>query len=230
MEVCYIDISCINYEDYIDFLLSFVDENKKKKALRFIRKEDRIRTLIADIMVRSYVCEKYNYKNKDIIYGYNEFKKPYLINKDNINFNVSHSGKYVVAAFDNEAIGVDVEKINKDTEYKVLAKNFYTKNEYLRIENLNEEKSIIEFFKLWTFKESYIKFEGKGLSIPLNSFEIEKNNENNTYYLKDNEKNIYFNNFNIDEEYELSCCSRKKDAILKEITFNDLIYSMKKYL
>lgn len=227
MEIYCIDISKINYEYYIDFLFNFVDENKKRKALRYVHKEDRIRTLIADVMVRSYLCKKYNYKNDVICYKYNEFNKPYLNNKENINFNVSHSGKYVVAAFDDEEVGVDVEKINRDMEYMKIAESFFTEGEVKRIKNLNEEERAEEFFNLWTLKESYVKFKGRGLSISLNFFDIVKDKDN-VYYLE-NEKDIYFNTFNIDEEYKLSCCSLKKEVLLKKISFDELINLMKKY-
>ena len=72
----------------------------------------------------------------------NENGKPYC---DDVFFNVSHSGKYVVLATANSEIGIDIEKI-RDTEKIHSAKGFTSKE---------------EFFEMWTKKESIIKYLGK---------------------------------------------------------------------
>ncbi len=44
--------------------------------------------------------------------------------------------------------------------------------EYETLLNQPDEMRLKYFYMIWTLKESYIKAEGKGLSIPLNSFSI----------------------------------------------------------
>ena len=68
--------------------------------------------------------------------------KPYC---DDVFFNISHSGKYVVLATADSEIGIDIEKI-RDTEKRLFAEDFASKE---------------EFFEMWTKKESIIKYLGK---------------------------------------------------------------------
>ena len=51
-----------------------------------------------------------------------EFGKPY-ISGDNIHYNISHSGDYVVCAVSNHEIGVDIQKVTGD--HMKLAKRFF---------------------------------------------------------------------------------------------------------
>ena len=48
----FINVKDIDFEENKEFLLSLVDEKKREKALRFKRNEDRVITLIGDILVR----------------------------------------------------------------------------------------------------------------------------------------------------------------------------------
>ncbi len=88
-----------------------------------------------------------------------------------IEFSLSHSGNYAVCAISDgkeEEIGADIErhkKIERD-----IAGHFFCEGENRRI------KTDEDFYSIWTLKESFIKAVGKGLAIPLNSFEVFEEN------------------------------------------------------
>ena len=161
-----------NIERYdFDRLLGYVSEKKKERIRRFHRFEDAQRTLLGDILTRYAICNKLGIKNKDLVFGTNDYGKPVLSTPHGIHFNMSHSGNWVVCAInDGGPVGVDVEVI-KPVDLAV-AKNFFSSDEYISIINQPKELQQKYFFIIWTLKESYIKAEGKGLSIPLNSFSI----------------------------------------------------------
>lgn len=229
MEAYYINVKNICYEKEAEFLLSYVSEEKRKKALRFIHKEDRIRTLVGDVLVRTVLCRKFNYKNEDIKYGFNEFRKPYLIGNPEAHFNISHSGDFVAAAFDNEDIGIDIEEV-KEMEYEEIVERFFTKEELEWIRSVELKDKLLCFYKLWTLKEAYVKFKGKGMNISFDSFGFKADYKKSLYELNNSNEKVFFNNYEAGDLYELSLCSRKKDMHVEEITYEGLKRLILNYL
>jgi 4'-phosphopantetheinyl transferase len=142
------------------------------------------RSLLGDILARYSICKRLGVKNKDLFFDVNEYGKPILLRQDGICFNISHSANWVVCAIDNNTVGIDVEFI-KPIDIKI-AERFFSKTECFDLMNEPEDTRIKYFYMLWTLKESYIKAEGKGLSIPLNSFNIKINNDN-IYAIRDHD-------------------------------------------
>lgn len=157
-------------KDDFDRLLSWVSEEKKERIHRFHRFEDAQRTLLGDVLARYAICKRLGIRNMDWVFGTNEYGKPVLYGANGIHFNISHSGNWVVCAVDDTAVGIDVEMI-KPIDFKI-AERFFSRDEYIAFINQPEEMKLKYFYMIWTLKESYIKTEGKGLSIPLNSFTI----------------------------------------------------------
>lgn len=198
-----------------------LDENKIKKIKKFKYKNDYLRSLYGELLVRYEIIKKLSIKNIDISFSNNEYGKPFLNSKYNFHFNISHSDNWVVCAFSNEAIGVDIEVIKEGN--LDIAKRFFTKDEYKALHSKSSSDQNTYFYKLWTLKESYIKWLGKGLSIPLDSFSISEN-YNNTFYMKDTKTNIIFNQFEFDNNYIISTCSTDpKINKIEVVSIKDLI-------
>ncbi len=85
------------------------------------------------------------------------------IQDSNIQFNLSHSGKYATAAFSDNAIGIDIEAV-RNIDLK-LAKRCFSESERKHLESCGEPE--LEFFKIWTRKESLLKASGIGISTKL---------------------------------------------------------------
>ena len=100
------------------------------------------------------VLKKYNTKSKIIT---NEHRKPYLEDNE-IYFNISHSGKYTVIVVGDSEIGVDIQKMSYKPK---VVKRFYNQKEK------ELATSELEFTKIWTIKEAYVKKLGIGLSYGL---------------------------------------------------------------
>lgn len=79
-----------------------------------------------------------------------------------IDFNISHSGEYVIVSIaKNARVGVDVEGHRKiDIN---LFRKYFDENEWNEIQSNNNTHSV--FFDLWTIKESAIKCDGRGVSV-----------------------------------------------------------------
>ncbi|MBZ5678116.1 MAG: 4'-phosphopantetheinyl transferase superfamily protein [Acidobacteriia bacterium] len=86
-------------------------------------------------------------------------------------FNLSHTDGFAVCVAGRfRHLGVDVENMNRRTSHQELAQRFFApaESEYLR--SLPPSLQREAFFRIWTLKEAYIKADGRGLSIPLDSF------------------------------------------------------------
>ena len=100
---------------------------------------------------------------------YNKFGKPSLKRKD-IFYNISHSGKYVTCAISNKMVGIDIQKHIEKFEEII---SFFSTSEKEYLASIPLHKLLIkEFFKIWTVKESYVKFLGRGLYKELDSFSL----------------------------------------------------------
>ena len=84
--------------------------------------------------------------------------KPYFADGQ-LQFNISHSGEIVVCAFSCFPIGVDIETAHRDI--RKIADRYYREDEntWINENGYSNEKAIL----LWSYKESYLKREGKGI-------------------------------------------------------------------
>jgi len=98
---------------------------------------------------------------KDIIKS--KTGKPFLKNS-NLFFNISHTDNFLIIAVSDCETGIDVECLNRKVSFAVAEK--YFKDEY---NNVNE------LIKLWTIKESLLKFFGKSVLTDLKDIKITNN-------------------------------------------------------
>ena len=98
----------------------------------------------------------------------NDFGKEYIKDR-NIYYNVSHTYGLLCSAVSDSEIGVDCETI-REKDWEALSKRFFTQREYEAIKASDDP--LDEFFRVWTKKESYVKYTGEGLSRSLSSFDV----------------------------------------------------------
>lgn len=203
-------------EEKLDKLCLLIDSEKRCKIEKFINEEDKIRTLIGNMLISTIVVEELSIRNKHISFEKNQYGKPYLKGYPKFNFNISHSGDFVVCAIDDKPIGIDIEEV-KYIEYEDIAKRFFTVSEFNYIVKQDLDIQLSKFYEIWTLKESYIKCCGQGLSIPLKSFSIDIDQyENIKGIINNKHKEHIFKRFNIDSNYKMAVCSVNKE-ISKDI-------------
>lgn len=99
-----------------------------------------------------------------------------------INFNLSHSGDWLLIAVlqapahgKRYALGVDIERRRDSTNIHTILKRYFAEAEITDLLALDASKQRDRFFDLWALKESYIKACGKGLAMVLASFSFDIN-------------------------------------------------------
>ena len=163
---------------------------QKIKDLRFGR--DKRLSLGVECLLRIALS---NEGRTDFEYQYDSYGKPYI--KGNLFVNWSHSGEMAICAISNNPVGCDVEII-KAAKLN-LAKKYFTENENKLLENDADTM----FCRIWSAKESFIKFTGLGFRQHLKTFEVDLSKgeilySNRVYHLTE---------FNLDDKYRCCVCS-----------------------
>ena len=191
-----VDISRADGKVY-ESLYKNASEERKRRADRYIRYEDKLRCVAADALLKIAL------RTDDFQIEKNRYGKPYIKNMEGVYFNLSHSGNYVVIAFGEGEVGIDVQRHNTDTDMRMIAEICFTRDEqeYVWQSSLNTAE---RFYEIWTGKESYLKRAGKGLSEDLGSFSV-----------LEKRACIYCLQHTPCEGYTLSFCSADKDYTLE---------------
>ena len=157
-------------------LRGLLTEYELDRANRFSFEIDRQRFIAARGTLRSILSRYLTIYPSHLRFYYNQYGKPFLAPEFSsclLNFNLSHSGSMALYAITQDMeIGVDVEGVRSDFEYEEIAKRFFSVNEVAILRTIPTEKKLEAFYNCWTLKEAYIKAHGKGLSLPLDSFDV----------------------------------------------------------
>lgn len=174
-------------------------------------------------MLRSALLDTKNMLNPNILYG--SSGKPYIENAVNFHYNLSHSGNLVVLGYSDNNIGIDVEKIYMNEGRKQVAEISFTQEElnYLSA-SLSESEYALRFSKIWTAKESYLKYLGTGLTKSMASFSVDINEGRIKDSLFLHNDNLKVENIFPEKEYCISVCSNSYNGIvINMITCTDLL-------
>lgn len=191
IQILYSFISESNHEKLMRESLLRFPIDFQKKITSYLRWEDAQLSLLGRILLERGV-NSFNKKYKETSIKYTKYKKPYF-EEDEVYFNISHSGKIVVCVVTNLCdIGIDIE-LQLDIQIDDFQFQM-TEGEWIKIAtSVNKMDS---FYNYWTQKEAVIKGCGKGLSVPLKSFEILQN-----IAIIDNEK-FFLKEIKLDDEYK----------------------------
>ena len=92
---------------------------------------------------------------------------------ERIQFNLSHSeGVGVLAIGIEDELGIDVERIRPMPDALAIAEKVFAVGEILALRGMADGARTEAFFRYWTRKEAVVKSLGRGLSHPLDGFEL----------------------------------------------------------
>ncbi|MBD5095557.1 MAG: 4'-phosphopantetheinyl transferase superfamily protein [Lachnospiraceae bacterium] len=194
-------------EKNFDSIINMLHLARREKVAKLKNKKAAYVSMTAGLLLQEIVEREFGLKPDDILIGKGENGKPYLKEYPEYKYNISHSGDMVMMAYSKQELGVDIEELRiKDTK---VAKRCFVPHEYLYVLNGNDEpvfdgcgedkmnaERSRRFFEIWTLKEAYLKLSGKGISVPLSSFEVDVvnkcvKNEALKYYTGEIDNYIY---------------------------------------
>ena len=154
-------------------LESYLSADEAQRAARFHFPADHNRYIVAHGCLRDILAGYIHYEPHQLRFSTGEYGKPGLVDTEGIDFNLAHSSDLVLVAVTRmRKVGVDVERIRRDMELESIARRYFSQREVAELLALPPEQREIAFFNGWTRKEAYIKAQGLGLSLPLDSFDV----------------------------------------------------------
>lgn len=186
-----IKIYIVDYHEiipYKDKALEQITGERVYKALKYVKEEDTLRSITGSLLIKKYAGGLDGIK-------YDFYGKPC---KDNYYFSLSHSNDYVVLGVSDSEIGVDIEM--KRSRNPKLADYVFSDSEKAAL------KEEMDFYRLWTSKESLVKYVGFGIDRDLKLIPALPLNGKKTYV----GKNAYAINFDYKDNYCISVTTESK--------------------
>lgn len=162
-------------------LRTLLTEEERAREPRFYFADDRLRYLVTRALVRTVLSRYAPLAPGDWRFAGNGYGRPQIAPEivarcpeaADLRFNLSHTrGLIALGVTRGRELGVDVEHLDDRESPLDIADRFFAPVEVEALWQQPESARHVRFFEYWTFKESYIKARGQGLSIPLDRFSI----------------------------------------------------------
>ena len=159
-----------------DFLRDALSNEEVHMAAAFHSPKKAIHYIIAHYALRSLLGAYLKVSANAISYKNGGYGKPMLSAASihrNLEFNMSHSGNVIMYAFSRYTpVGIDVEELTSQFAFDELANQVLTREERNELMLLAPDAQKSAFLACWTRKEAYLKANGIGLSVPMNTFAV----------------------------------------------------------
>lgn len=133
----------------------FMEPLRIKRIENSINPKNRKVEICTGVLLQG-VLKCFGVTSDDIYYGPQD--KPYLKNRRDVFYNISHSGDYVLIGVSGQPIGVDIQK---PVMYKeALVNRICTPEERETLSN----DLVKHLNKVWAIKEAYTKLTGQGIA------------------------------------------------------------------
>lgn len=169
---------------------SLLKGQRKNKLDSIRQKEDKARSLAAGLLLQYALkmeseCRNiapngdFSYDSWDGEYMVGAHGKPCLSSEYQLHFNLSHSKEYVICGIANRNIGVDIQYQKPVKEG--FAERFFHEEEisYLRekavktaMPDVFTTQYLEAFYDIFTLKESFMKLEGTGMGLGMESYSV----------------------------------------------------------
>ncbi len=160
----------------IERLLPILSEDEHRRATSFRTSNHKDRFITARGTLRRILSLYLRIQPERILFTYGNHGKPKLspeINKDRLQFNLSHSDDYAIYAVTaDRKIGVDIEVVSPKRRHNRIPERFFHPQEISALRSLPKSQQLDAFYACWTRKEAYIKARELKLMSELNRFAV----------------------------------------------------------
>jgi 4'-phosphopantetheinyl transferase len=233
-----LDVWLVFYDEIVDArllsrLCELLTREEREQQQRFHFADDRKRALITRALVRTVLSRYEAIAPADWLFAENHYGRPEIANFGNrgcdLTFNVSHTrGVIALAVARGRALGIDIENVAARPVSIEVAERFFAASETADLLRVPSACQQDRFFEYWTFKESYIKARGMGLSLPLDQFSFDYPHDAGVRLtiqptLADDANRWSFWQFRPGSEYQLALCAERFGNTVPHITLRKVI-------
>ena len=219
MRILYLNTVIFDKQELWEKVFAMIPEERRWKTRSYKNEMTASLSLGAGVLLR-IVMDRNGVTDDQILKG--THGKPYVFD-NTFYFNISHSGEYVFCVYDGNPVGIDVQKI-KDHIPKHTGK-ILSEDEKKYLESLIEKDRVSAFYSIWSDKESVIKWDGRGLRLPLQRISVADKGKLISAINFEGEK-LHLKRLNIlQPDYAVSICTQQESEVeeLQEIDKNFLI-------
>lgn len=211
-------------EDFDEMFKKVLPQSAVLRAGKITNRKNRLLSLSGELLARYLLHKTFGLSVIEIEFSYTEKGKPFIPGRNDVHFNISHSGNTVAAAVAQTRIGIDIEHFRK-INFRI-AERYFTPAELFYIHTQEEPEKTRNFFEIWTIKESFLKAIGTGLTRSLSSFEV-TNIAGKFMISGKGSENFRVNAYRL-KGYQLAVCVENDDFPTKihEVNFNELFGSV----
>ncbi|MBQ8141082.1 MAG: 4'-phosphopantetheinyl transferase superfamily protein [Clostridia bacterium] len=152
-----------DYPEYGEVLARFGE--KERGRIEGIKRAETALLSFGGLICLKRLTDGIAPENKKLTVLRDGLGKPFFEEAGIGSFNISHSGRLSAAVFtadSDRGVGIDIERIRAREGFDSISKRFFCEREREYISrSASPEKA---FYTIWTAKESYSKYIGRGLS------------------------------------------------------------------
>jgi 4'-phosphopantetheinyl transferase len=203
------DVGFLQQPDQLDKHLKRVSSERREKIRGLHSQAARALSAGAEMLLQQAVLKSFGIA-APLQLTKGEQGKPALAKYPAIHFNLSHSGHYVVCALSQGPVGVDIEQRER---LKVeIARRFFNEAEVAWLLSLPAAEQQRRLCDLWSIKESYMKYTGRGFGLPMHAFAVQITGDaaeapEVAVFEDDRRMAVFIKDYQGPENYAMWCCS-----------------------
>lgn len=154
---------------------TYLDCEERIRAGRYMSSDQRNEFIASRGILKWILSHYFKSEPQSLSFSYSQQGKPFLVSScdQSLYFNLSHSNGRMLCGITWVAqIGVDVEYINMQLDFKELLPLVFSPNEIEKLHHVPSQFQRQCFYNCWTRKEAYLKAVGIGLLASMTDLEV----------------------------------------------------------
>jgi len=179
-------VETINDPTQLQKYQSVLSAEELSRSQHIARPEARATYITVHAALRYLLAQKLNIAPQNIQINTADNKKPHINAPDILFFNLSHSQSISLIAISSQhEVGVDIESIQMQRDITAIASRFFSKKEFIWLQDMSDDIRIKIFHQLWSHKEALLKGQGTGIQGGLDKVCLAGHDFNKPFHIND---------------------------------------------